>query len=398
MFSDYSLNASQDVMGHTPPPSVATVRSNLKYSPAKQSSMPLHPPTPQVVCPPATSTHAPPNPFLATPSHKVAAGPSSLDTSMWVNKNQPSQNKFALKPSALGDVLNTSLEGLNISSTKRMNDSRNAFLSRTNIIGGNLNNNGMVLRSQQARFTPNTSGIAQSSWVAGGYWGSPSKNKRVPSASPNSIPFMMPNNEPVPPSRPSSQSSGFVSHGSDSHSSNEHHAAFGSSGGLLRPSDSDRVSVVSEPPFVWNFEGCETSSQASQNTEFNSATSVTGSVRRRIACPSSVNSYAATDGMTGAPSVFSASSSLYSQQANANCRPKYDDIHMMRALSRLSQHDLSDDNLSVLSSKLLTANNAGNASTLRNPWVTFILGMSVMANGFLILILHKNGTFAELMR
>ncbi|XP_047739181.1 transmembrane protein 201-like isoform X2 [Hyalella azteca] len=416
--TENSMNTSQEVLGNplvaSPPP---TSPASLTSSRLPAS---LHP-TPLIAARVSTNNTFSPsifssqthNPFLNIPAEKPL-NYASLSCNPGTTLNQSSslaQPKFALKPSALGDNLNTSLQGLSLGSGQNHD---NSFASRNPVLGGGPNRSGMVLRSQQARLSHNTSSIAQASWVAGGYWGSPSKNKRSPVKQwqpPVNCPVIVNNVDPVPPSRPSSQSSGFVSHGSGSHASAEAHGAALNANAFK---DTDRISVASEPTFTWNFEACETSSQSSQNTEFLSHASTNGTVRRRHAARlSSIPSYPLSDthsmsSATVGPSIFSsAASGVMTPYQDWRTGSPADDMNTMRALSRLSQHDISDDNLSLISGKTLRVNNldqqggiifTNGSATLRNPWIAFILGMSVMANGFLVLVLYKNGTLAELMR
>ncbi|KAA0191441.1 hypothetical protein HAZT_HAZT004825, partial [Hyalella azteca] len=251
--TENSMNTSQEVLGNplvaSPPP---TSPASLTSSRLPAS---LHP-TPLIAARVSTNNTFSPsifssqthNPFLNIPAEKPL-NYASLSCNPGTTLNQSSslaQPKFALKPSALGDNLNTSLQGLSLGSGQNHD---NSFASRNPVLGGGPNRSGMVLRSQQARLSHNTSSIAQASWVAGGYWGSP-----------------------------------------------------------------------------------------------------------RVMTPYQ-------DWRTGSPA---------------------DDMNTMRALSRLSQHDISDDNLSLISGKTLRVNNldqqggiifTNGSATLRNPWIAFILVM-----------------------
>ena len=70
----------------------------------------------------------------------------------------------------------------------------------------------------------------------------------------------------------------------------------------------------------------------------------------------------------------------------------------MRTLGHLSQYELSDDEISMLSNSHTVTVHNKTESPVRSPWVPFILGMSVMANGFLIFMLYQNGTLANIFK
>ena len=243
-----------------------------------------------------------------------------------------SSSGFRLKPSSLGpqqQSLDDSLESLNIGASKKpLPYARNAFLSRGPV----------TTLSSPSSTRSSVNGITQSSWVAGGYWGSPTKSR-----GPSSLPRER--DEMIPPSRSSSQSSGFVSHGSTTNNSQQENLSrppFASS-----PFDLDRASVASEG-FVWNY---ETSSQYSQNDLRNRFSTAPGS----LVCSD-----------------------------NLSLSPSDQREQLSRTLSRLSQHELSQGHIK--------ADSGG-----RSPWVAFILGMSVMANGFLALIVFKNETLMQFL-
>uniref|UniRef100_A0A6A7FX98 Transmembrane protein 201-like n=1 Tax=Hirondellea gigas TaxID=1518452 RepID=A0A6A7FX98_9CRUS len=326
--------------------------------------------------------------------------------------------KVTLKPSVLGESLNTSLGSLQIGTPRKSQsllNARNAFIQR-----GNATGTGMVLRAHVSQGSRSNNGIAHASWVAGGYWGSPTKSNRGASTANNNLGVaqnhvyapahnIVPNNFPI--SRSSSQSSGFVSHGSGSQVANEFipiGVAGGVGGQIIPGGDSDSVTVPSEEAFVWNYEACETSSQCSQNLDDPIH------LRRRNMPGSSAVSYASSEARSvvsaaSGPSQFSsAASSLltpqhaWQLQQQQQRRSPLDDLRSMRALSRLSQRDISDDDLSLLGAtvlpEVLVKSAADSNFSYRNPWVAFILGMSIMANAFLALVLYKNGIFAELLK
>ena len=238
----------------------------------------------------------------------------------------------------------------------------------------------MTLRSASAgqnKMSQNINGIAQSSWVAGGYWGSPNKNNRSPlnyqgihsmhqQVPPQPFhvppqPLQAPANEAegFPQSRSSSQSSGFVSHGSGSQTARNGNIFRGPID--ARNDDIDHASVSSE--FVWNYESCDTSSQSSQNLD-----DVDPFLRHRsnvfpnISANNNNDARSLRSGATTATSQYSsaAASSVLSPQQQmlwglqpqqGSRRSPYDDLQNMRALSRLSQHEISDDDLSLLSQR-----------------------------------------------
>ena len=350
-------------------------------------------------------------------------------------------SKFGMNKSILGDSLNTSLGGLQIgavdspfSSPAGAGGGSNSrfLLQQEHASDINSKRNGMTLRSAtSSRLLQNTNGIAQSSWVAGGYWGSPTKGSRSPPTN-NINNVIKPRGQQqqrqaaaavphdvFPISRSSSQSSGFVSHVSGSQGTADQPQNYARNITDSRANfDTDRISVNSEPGFVWNYESCETASQSSQNLD-----DIDPRVRRRLgrAETSSCSTYDATSDIRSLRSAATtnttvhppssqyssavASSMRLSPQQHLLHRPAsrdpYSDMQTMRALSRLSQHDISDDDLSMLSQRStieVVTKPPPTGSTSRNLWVAFILGMSVMANGFLALVLYKNGTFAELFK
>ncbi|XP_068231698.1 transmembrane protein 201 homolog [Palaemon carinicauda] len=235
----------------------------------------------------------------------------------------------------------------------------------------------------QRNVTPpriNTKNITQSSWVAGGYWGSPISPSREFSAhiAPKPI-SLQPNPVHVfPLSRSSSQSSGYISLTSGLPPYSSSHGPFSlpnSCHGSVC-GDFERGSVFSEPAYkTWvppvNIKPSDSVSQCSYG--------------RGQARSDAQSLYSCASGFSGPllqktpPSPTGSTTCLF-QDAMGSASDN----------SNFSMNSRSFDNRKCHPQKSAIPVNDNKGSSFgnqRSPWFAFFLGMSCAANGFLVMLL-----------
>ena len=227
---------------------------------------------------------------------------------------------------------------------------RNLFTEKTsNKLNSSQINNKSILTPPRL----STKQVTQASWVAGGYWGTPGSPQRN-NLNKTNISNNNHDSTLFPLSRSSSQSSGFVSHCSGP-------VSYANQGPFSLPNsrqgsicgDYEKASVLSEPPyFSWNYQSSDC------GTQFSSLC--------RHASQNDIQS------VYKSPSVFSEPNSVM----KAPCNSTFLEPSQNSSTASISP----ESDIAKLSSLL----------NYRNPWVAFLLGVSVAANGFLLAILFKS--------
>ncbi|XP_045606634.2 uncharacterized protein [Procambarus clarkii] len=300
---------------------------------------------------------------------------------------------------SLADSLDTTLSSLKIS-TPLKNDLRirtntpfSPKLLFTEKPGYNpkLNDSYCSQRSETSPSRFSAKNITQSSWVAGGYWGHPVSPSRE--FSQNVMPPLGPvcpgQSTLYPLSRSSSQSSGFVSQSSGLPPYNPTavhqlhqpyslpNSCHGSHYGEL-----DRGSVLSEPAYkTWGYSPSLYPSDSASQISY-------GHCRRRVAGDArslySSTSHVSDGSLQRNPPSPPASSSHFYHSAHGNLSENSSNTSSSRNTTKVQAPDAT-----IME---LTNRQANHCKSLnyRNPWIAFFLGMSIAANGFLVVVLYMH--------
>ncbi|KAL7648570.1 UNVERIFIED_CONTAM: hypothetical protein RMT77_000476 [Armadillidium vulgare] len=252
------------------------------------------------------------------------------------------------------DILDTHLLSLKISTPKKVDVSN---FSPQNLFRGSSSNKNVLQPSKLGKHF-----ITQSSWVAGGYWGSPGSPQRSRLTRQNVSHLEEIKSKPdISQSRSSSQSSGFVSQFSDCASSRSHHAGIQN---VAKPTTHSHQSSVSGEP------GEKVSIFTSNH---NNGSVSFGSLRPHSALD--------TFDAQSACSV----SSYYSDNSQLRYRPPSQPNFYH---NESSLYSFSPDK----SHNMLPYTNTFRVSyaSYFNLGIAFILGLSVSANLFLVFLLWHN--------